>query len=137
MTRQEKYPETATFHYYNANPKNRITYDCVIRAISTATGIDYKQVTMEMAKLSCETGYGYGENRLLDKYLTSKGWIKQKQLKKANNKKYTMREFVTAVGHDCVVTMPHHLTCILDGKVWDIWDCSKSDRCAGVYWVRG
>lgn len=30
MTRQEKYPNTDTFTYYNANPKNRITGDCML-----------------------------------------------------------------------------------------------------------
>ena len=36
MKREDKFKDTATFHYYNANPKNRITGDCAFRAISTA-----------------------------------------------------------------------------------------------------
>lgn len=39
MKRQEKYPETRTFHFHNANPKNRITGDCVTRALCTALEI--------------------------------------------------------------------------------------------------
>lgn len=56
MKRQEKYPETSTFHYYNANPKNRITTDCVIRAITTALEQDYNKTVMEMAEMQCKTG---------------------------------------------------------------------------------
>ena len=37
MRRQDKYPDTEVFHYFNANPKNRITTDCVVRAICLAT----------------------------------------------------------------------------------------------------
>ena len=57
MRREDKYPDTSTFKYYNANPKNRITTDCVVRAICTALMIPYNQVVMEMAKLQCDTGY--------------------------------------------------------------------------------
>lgn len=56
-TRQQKYPDTDTFHYYNANPKNRITGGCAFRAISTALNQDYNQTVMEMAELMCKTGY--------------------------------------------------------------------------------
>ena len=35
MKRQDKYPETETFHFHNANPKGRLlAADCVARAVS-------------------------------------------------------------------------------------------------------
>lgn len=43
MTRQKKYPDTSTFHYYNANPKNKVDDDCVIRAICTALNQSWAQ----------------------------------------------------------------------------------------------
>lgn len=52
MTRQQKYPDTNTFHFHNANPKGRITTDCVIRAICVATELPYNQVVMELADFS-------------------------------------------------------------------------------------
>ena len=36
MKRQDKYQDTDYFKFYNANPKNRLAGDCVIRAIATA-----------------------------------------------------------------------------------------------------
>ena len=34
MKRQDKYPETETFHFHNANPKGRLlAADCVARAV--------------------------------------------------------------------------------------------------------
>ena len=63
MTRQEKYPDTATFHFHNENPKNRITGDCTFRAIATATGKSWEEVVTEMAQLSCETGYAINDKK--------------------------------------------------------------------------
>ena len=55
--RQRRYPNTSTFVYHNANPKKKLTTDCVIRALSTAMEKPYQEVVMELAQLQCETGY--------------------------------------------------------------------------------
>ena len=54
-TRQEKYPDTETFHYYNCNPKNKIASDCVVRAIATATGISWEDTLQALTDLSKKT----------------------------------------------------------------------------------
>ena len=100
MTRQERYPETSSFHYYNANPKKRITTDCVIRAITTALEQDYNTTVMEMAAMQCETGYDDGDTKLYNKYLQSKGWVKHAQPRKADNTKYTGKEFCKELNHN-------------------------------------
>lgn len=72
MKRQEKYPETSTFHYHNANPHNRMTADCVIRAESTALGIPYDQVVLENAQLQCKTGFSSIDAKGVAKYMELK-----------------------------------------------------------------
>lgn len=147
MTRQQKYPETRNFHYYNANPKNRMTTDCVIRAISTATEIPYTQVVMEMAEMQCKTGYDPSENKLIDMYLQSKGWCRRSQPRKIDNTKYTGAEFCQEIregtrwsesvfDYQRIVANigGHHTVAIINGKVWDIWD--STDGCIGNYWVK-
>lgn len=68
-----KIPEnTEYFTYYNANPKGKHTTDCVIRAICTALGQDYKETVMELTKLWLNSGYEMGEDRCFGKYLESK-----------------------------------------------------------------
>lgn len=135
-SRQQKYKDTPYFHYHNANPKNRITTDCVIRAISTATQIPYEQVVMEMAELQCRTGYDPSENKAVDLYLTSKGWYKHKQPRKSNNTKYTGKQFCVAYPPTPIIANigGHHTVAIKEGKVWDIWD--STDGCIGMYWTR-
>lgn len=150
MTRQEKYPETSTFHYYNANPYNRFTTDCVIRAICTALEMPYNIVLMEMAQLQCETGYDSRENKLIDLYLKSKGWVKHKQPRKADNTKYTGVEFCKAISKDIFSLGKSivanigggHIVCIKpiggsvrnNHKVHDTWD--STDGCIGIYWTK-
>lgn len=50
MTRKEKYPDTTTFHYYNANPHNRLGGDCAIRAVCTALNQPWDTTLREMTE---------------------------------------------------------------------------------------
>ena len=146
MTRQQKYPDTNTFHYYNANPKGRITTDCVIRAICTATELPYNQVVMELAELQCKTGYDDGDDKLYDKYLISKGFSKCKQPRRLDGTKFTGKDFCEALQDDYNYVMigksprivvhigGHHIVAIKDAKVWDIWNSTY--KCIGNYWIK-
>lgn len=145
MKRQDKYPDSDVFHFYNANPHNRITTDCVIRAISTATEIPYNQVVMEMAELQCKTGFDPSENKAIDKYLTSKGWTRMPQPKKEDNTKYTGAEFcrwINDIDHQNLAIVcslgTHHMACIKrieeKFKVWDTWNSTRGK--VGIIWVK-
>ena len=144
MRRQDKYPDTKTFHYHNQNPKNRITGDCVIRALSTATEIPYNDVVMEMAKIQCETGY----DQPIDQFLKLHGWVKCKQPRKSDNTKYTGKQFCEIIMKDkqrlglttdnrkrIIANIGgHHIVAIIDGKVWDMWD--STNGCIGNFWIK-
>lgn len=152
MTRQQKYPETGTFHYHNQNPKNRLTGDCIIRAISRAMGLPYERVLFELAYMSSETGYSMGDKKNIDKYMEYYGWKRFNQPKFRNGKKYTGDQFCIAqqsilygdgnTGNweiypsDRIVAKigGHHIVAIVDGKVNDTWD--STDGCIGVYWAK-
>lgn len=152
-TRETKYPNTDVFQYFNQNPHKRITTDCVIRAISLAEGIPYNQCVMEMAQMQCDTGYDDACKELIDRYLKSKGWTKCKQPRKEDRTKYTGAEFCRKIQHPIYceeLDLPgwpdfnwhhmianiggHHIVAIMDGKIHDIWDCSR--KCIGNVWVK-
>lgn len=149
MTRQKKYPETSTFHYYNANPKGRITGDCTFRAVSTALGQTWEQTVMEMAEFSCRTGYAINDKKGIERYLKEKGWVKHSQPRKADNTKYTGKEFckelncdIAFVGKTVIADIGgHHIVCIKEDdlhglhKIHDIWD--STGKCIGNYWTKG
>ena len=149
-TRVEKYPTTDVFQYYNRNPRNRITTDCVIRAISLSLDLPYTTVVMEMAEMQCKTGYDDASKEPIDRYLKSKGWVKCKQPRKVDNTKYTGEEFCRKIQHPIYceeLNLPgcdwhrivaniggHHIVSIVEGKIHDIWD--PSHKCVGNIWVK-
>ena len=155
MRRENKYPDTDTFHFHNANPKNRITGDCRIRAISTACEVPYNQVVMDLAKIQCETGYDQTANQGISILLKRYGWSKCKQPRKPDGTKYTGKEFCEVLQKwlddeelhgmeykDGIIISPrifcniggHHEVAIIDGKVWDTWN--STSRCIGNYWIK-
>jgi hypothetical protein len=150
--RKAKYPDTTTFHYHNANPKNKITTDCVIRALATGMQKPYDEVVMELAVMQCETGYDDGDPVMIDRYLKKNGWIKCKQPRKEDNTKYTGKEFCLKLQHPIyseeLDTLPddfdwhhmianiggHHIVAIVEGMVYDIWN--STHKCIGNVWVK-
>ena len=144
MKRQEKYPDTDVFHYYNANPKNRITGDCVVMAVSTVCDIPYNDVIIEFANITCETGHDCYGFKGFDIFMKRHGWIKMKQPRKIDNTKYTGKEFCQAI-QDGAFNNKHnriaaniggnHMVAIVDGVINDIWD--SSNKCIGNYWIKG
>jgi hypothetical protein len=59
------------FEYYNPHPKGIKTGDCVVRAISTATGKDYLECRRELNRLKKEIGEkSYKTLPFLKKYLS-------------------------------------------------------------------
>ena len=135
MRRASKYPDTDTFTYHNANPKNRITGDCVYRAIAKALDIDWKEVVLELAKLACETGQSPASDKNFGLFLERHGFTKCKQPKQPSGKKFTGAEFVRCHNETIVMNIgSHHVSCAVGGKIHDIWDCSH--KCVGVYWIK-
>lgn len=154
-TRAEKYPTTDTYTYYNANPKGRLTEDCVVRALSTALCKTYNDVLMELALVQAETGYAMTGRKGIEKYLEKSGWVKHAQPRKPDDKKYTGREWCKRTteldpngtvfggmlcnigGHHIVAVMPSKLPGErkLRYRVLDTWD--STGGCIGNYWTRG
>lgn len=135
--RQKKYPNTNTFHWYNANPKGKITGDCAIRAICTGLDRPYVEVYKELFENSIKTGYSIASSQNIDSYLKLQGWIKHKQPKKEDNTKYRGYEFCERARHyeRYIANIGgHHIVAIVDGKVNDIWD--STHKCIGNYWTK-
>ena len=139
MRREEKYQDTDVFHFYNANPKNRITGDCVTRALCTALEIPYNQCVMEQAEYQCKSGYDNATPQAVNGYLKQYGWVKMSQPRKCDNTKYTGKEFCQYLkrtkGPRRVIANigGHHMVAIIDYKVNDHWDSTKG--CIGNYWI--
>lgn len=142
MTREEKNPNTKWFTYNNVNPKNKINSDCVIRAIANAMNKTWDEINEDLFKYSVKYKTVLNDNHTYEKYLKDNNWIKCKQPKKENNKKYTGKEFVDylnktkGISNKIISIGAHHLSCIIytngQYKIEDTWDCT--DNCIGSYW---
>ena len=138
IMKRREYLETSTFHYYNANPKNKISGDCVIRAISTALNQDYVTTYRELFELSLKTGYIVNDKKNYSKYLKLKGWEKVSQPKKDDGTKYTGSEFCRNVALPSQRYIAHigghHIVAIIDAKINDTWNSTAG--CIGNYWIK-
>ena len=94
MRRQDKYPETKWFIYDNVNPKNKITSDCVIRAITKAFEIEYDKALDLLVDTCRKTGYAITDKKNYEKLFKETYKLEmQKQPRHKNNTKYTGKEF--------------------------------------------
>jgi len=136
MTRQQKYPDTKTFHYYNANPHKRITGDCTIRAVCTGLNIPYYECLDELVRMSKESGYSVQSKENMRRMLGERFIGMNKQPRKPDNTKYTGKEFCKEIAEKGKRYIAHiggnHIVAIVDQKVQDIWD--STDGCIGNYW---
>lgn len=121
--------ETDIFHFHNENPKGKKANDCVARAISVALSQSWGDTIKEMTDLGIKLGLVFNEDKCVEAYLKNKGWDKYKEPRDLNNKKISVAQFLKQRGNDKGVIVAkvgsHHITLIVDGVVWDTWDCTR------------
>lgn len=122
------------YRYYNCNPQRKLTADCVIRAICSATGETWETTLRDLTEYSIKTGYMLNCPECYGKYLKDKGFVKQKQIKDKSGKLIRFKDFCNKFdGHAVANCGKGHVTYVADGCVWDIWD--TSEQTVGNYWV--
>lgn len=137
MKRVDKYPDTDTFKFYNANPKGLYTSDCVVRAISTVLNQSWEQTLIEMTQIGLKICRVFNDNKTIEVYMETKGWIKNKQPRKSNGKKVTGSEFCRCASANerylCNIG-GHHIVAVVNKRVHDTWD--STGGCIGNYWTK-
>ena len=129
MTREQKYPDTAYFKYHNENYKNKLAGDCVVRAISLATGKGWVQTIRELTELGIKNGYVLNDKKNYEKYLLDNGFVQCNEPRDFRNQKLSVIEFIDSIDfkYKSIVANvgSHHIVCIKDNQVYDIWNSSK------------
>ena len=124
----------------NVNPKGRKTGDCSTRALVGTLGISYDEALKLQMKWSLKTYYDPTSKQVMEKVLQEFGYIKMKQPRKADGKKYTVGEMDKLLTdkqmqEGVLITVANHHTCITGGMIQDIWNCST--KSVGNYYVKG
>ena len=123
------------FEYYNANPKGINVKDCVKRAISKAANMSYRDVSLALNRYKKISGCDkFNNNKNYKDYLV-------KVLHAAKESYPAMAGFPRMNGETFAKTHPSgryvlrmagHLSCCVDGIIYDTWDCS--DKCVYMSW---
>lgn len=126
--------------YVNANPKGRKTGDCSTRALVGVLGITYEQALKMQCQEAIKSCYGITDKQVIERVLKKFGFVKMKQPRKEDGKKYTVGELdeiltKKQIEEGVLVTVARHHTCIKHGYLQDIWDCRY--KSVGNYYVKG
>lgn len=112
------------FKEYNAHPKGIKTTDCVVRAIATATNLDYMECRRKLNQLKRDWGFtSYKDTKFLYKYFEGYPRLIFKAMRGEPRLKGSDFTVLHPVG-TFVLKMAGHVTVCVDGVILDIWDCS-------------
>jgi len=120
---------TTTFKYTNPHPKGiRTVGDCVIRAISIATGKDWLTVYDELVVLGRELLAPPTDMKVVTAYLDP---IATRKDVKVDGKRLTARD-VTKLRGTFVIRTAGHVATVKNGKLRDTWDSGA--KSAYIIW---
>lgn len=113
------------FEYYNANPLNNDISDCFIRATSLAEGLSWRQCQEKLSRLAREQG------EMLDNVVFVENYLDDRYPRQCHYSK-TVGEFIDEHPWGTyLITMPDHITCVIDGVCYDTFNClDRIMRCA-------
>lgn len=106
--------------YYNANPLGRKVSDCAVRAISLATDTSWDNTYCILAEYSRRQGITLSETEFINDFLEDRY-----EKYKPTNKIQTVQDFTKLnLKGRWLITMRGHITCVIDGIIYDTFDCS-------------
>ena len=126
--------DTKTFTYYNANPKNKETGDCVIRALSLVCNVPYYDVLNELVKSQIKSGYMINDSHNWSKFLKDRGFVKLPAPRTSEKNRFYEGYKVNDNSTLFVKIGSHHVVGIKNFKIHDIWD--STDDCVGQVWLK-
>lgn len=110
------------WRYYNNNPAGLHVGDCVIRAISAATGMDWHTVHKALCDLSAEMADWPNADRVWWEFLGQIGFSQIKLLDRCPDC-YTVEDFARDHPRGIYILGPkEHAVSVLTGDWWDSWD---------------
>ena len=114
----------ARFVYYNNNPYGNKEEDCVTRAITLASGLDYFDISRKLhltgELLSCEKLCVCCYDFLIEKVLL----FPRVEIDRG----MTVGEFAEQHSRGIyLLRMDQHITTLIDGKLYDLWDSSNKE----------
>lgn len=122
------------YSYLNLHPQQKLVRDCVKRSLTLLTERPYEQVSKELNDLKKETKCKkFNSNKNWKIYVQRLGWEKfyypsEKGKPRMNGERFC----ISHPKGKFLLRMAHHLTAVIDGVIYDTWDCSQ--KCVYNAW---
>ena len=115
--------------YYNANPSGKATGDCVIRAISTITGLPWRTVHWDLAMISNDEYQMMDDNPIWHEYLSWLGF----KIRPISWPCAQISQFCRCFPEGrYILGTGKHVVAVIDGNYYDTWD--SGNEYAVFYW---
>ena len=119
---------------YNPNPHHSRVGDCVVRAISKATGKTWHQTYAALAAYGLHCKDMPSANHVWGLYLREMGF--DRYLIEDDNDDYTVEDFCRDHPKGTyILAIDGHVVCAVDGFYYDSWDSGQ--EIPVYYWTRG
>lgn len=112
------YDDGGRHQYFRMKYKKDYVGDCVVRALTLATGENYQEVRRELWWTSYKNGDMPNEKRNYEEFLKKRGFIKEKKISG-----FMLGHYPISHKETYVVVLANHLVCLDQGLVRDTWDC--------------
>lgn len=113
------------WEYCNLNPHSLRVGDCVVRAISKALNQSWGTTYVELSIQGYIMGDIMNSNAVWDRYLHKKGYTRA-TISNDCADCYSVKDFAKDHAKGTyIVGTGTHATTIINGKIYDIWDCSN------------
>jgi hypothetical protein len=98
--------------------------DCVVRALTLATNLDYTLVWHELCDIAKLTGRYPNEKETYEMFLFKYEWVKQKTPRDKNKKLISIMRWDYKGA--AVISTSSHLVYVNNKTIFDTWDCRTS-----------
>lgn len=115
--------ENKLFVEYNHNPLGKKVGNCVVRAIGKALNVSWERVFEDLVNIARENKSVPSWKETYMEYLKIYPKLNAKYDTPKGKKRYTVAKVCELPG-SYVIQLAHHLTCVVDGKCYDLWDCT-------------
>ena len=120
--------------YYNPNPQAARVGDCVIRAVSFATGQEWYKTYLDLCVyglINCDLP---SSNAVWGRYLRDRGY-RRRMIPDTCPACYTVRQFTEEHPDGTyILAISGHVVAVRDGDYYDTWD--SGDEVPVYYWEK-
>lgn len=118
------------YKYLNINPKGRKVSDCTVRAFALAHNISWYKAYDILSEYAKEQCIVVDDTSFIDDFLSERY---NYDCYKCYNQKVTVGEVCEIYPKGIyLITMSGHITCMVDGQIYDTWD--PSDKYVWRIW---